>query len=274
MQVEWYGQSAFRLTDGATTVFIDPFDDLVGRWRARDALGVPRDRGRARPTSCSSPTSTSTTTGSSAIGGDPVTLRSTAGRLESPIGEVLAVGRRARRRPPARSAGPTRCSPSRSADGGSRTSATSASARCAKSRPQALGSDRPPLRARRRRTDDRRRAGRRDRRAAERRASSCRCIPHRAHRLPRAGRRLRGGARRASSGWRRRASRSTPCRPATLRSSSCPPRPEVPRSSAGRATADRRLRTAASRAPPLQSLPNAQSLRGPGPPRARPSGVT
>ena len=26
MQVEWYGQSAFRLTDGATTVFIDPFD--------------------------------------------------------------------------------------------------------------------------------------------------------------------------------------------------------------------------------------------------------
>ena len=28
MQVEWYGQSAFRLTDGATTVFIDPFDDL------------------------------------------------------------------------------------------------------------------------------------------------------------------------------------------------------------------------------------------------------
>ena len=29
MQVEWYGQSAFRLTDGATTVFIDPFDDLA-----------------------------------------------------------------------------------------------------------------------------------------------------------------------------------------------------------------------------------------------------
>jgi L-ascorbate metabolism protein UlaG (beta-lactamase superfamily) len=28
VQVEWYGQSAFRLTDGATTVFIDPFDDL------------------------------------------------------------------------------------------------------------------------------------------------------------------------------------------------------------------------------------------------------
>ena len=25
MQVEWYGQSAFRLTDDETTVFIDPF---------------------------------------------------------------------------------------------------------------------------------------------------------------------------------------------------------------------------------------------------------
>ncbi len=29
MQVEWYGQSAFRLTDGATTVLIDPFADMT-----------------------------------------------------------------------------------------------------------------------------------------------------------------------------------------------------------------------------------------------------
>jgi L-ascorbate metabolism protein UlaG (beta-lactamase superfamily) len=28
MQVEWYGQSAFRLTDCAQTIFLDPFDDL------------------------------------------------------------------------------------------------------------------------------------------------------------------------------------------------------------------------------------------------------
>ena len=28
MQVEWYGQSAFRLAAGDTTVFIDPFGDL------------------------------------------------------------------------------------------------------------------------------------------------------------------------------------------------------------------------------------------------------
>ena len=30
MQVEWYGQSAFRLTDGDRTVFIDPFGDMSG----------------------------------------------------------------------------------------------------------------------------------------------------------------------------------------------------------------------------------------------------
>ena len=64
MQVEWYGQSAFRLTDGATTVFIDPFDDLGPldergmRWDYPAIAGV---RGRPR---CSSPTSTSTTTAS------------------------------------------------------------------------------------------------------------------------------------------------------------------------------------------------------------------
>jgi L-ascorbate metabolism protein UlaG (beta-lactamase superfamily) len=90
MQVEWYGQSAFRLTDGATTVFIDPFDDmtpLAGRGRRWDYPGIAgvsadlllvthehRDHN-----------------GVGAVGGDPVTLRSTAGRLGSPIGEVLAV---------------------------------------------------------------------------------------------------------------------------------------------------------------------------------------
>jgi L-ascorbate metabolism protein UlaG (beta-lactamase superfamily) len=34
MQLEWFGQSAFRLMEGATTVVIDPFGDvswLVGQ---------------------------------------------------------------------------------------------------------------------------------------------------------------------------------------------------------------------------------------------------
>jgi len=89
MQVEWYGQSAFRLTDGATTVFIDPFDDLSSlegrgmRWEypaiadvRADLLLVTHEHRDHN--------------GVGAIAGDPPTLRSTAGRLESPIGEVLA----------------------------------------------------------------------------------------------------------------------------------------------------------------------------------------
>jgi L-ascorbate metabolism protein UlaG (beta-lactamase superfamily) len=90
MQVEWYGHSAFGLTDGATTVFIDPFDDLTTlrqrglRWDYpaisgvdADLLLVTHEHGDHN--------------GVSAIGGDPLTLRSTAGTLDSPIGEVVAV---------------------------------------------------------------------------------------------------------------------------------------------------------------------------------------
>jgi L-ascorbate metabolism protein UlaG (beta-lactamase superfamily) len=90
MQVEWYGQSAFRLTDGAMTVVIDPFGDmtaLAGRglhWDypaigdvEADVLLVTHEHRDHNAVD--------------AIGGKPVILRSTAGRLDSPIGEVLAV---------------------------------------------------------------------------------------------------------------------------------------------------------------------------------------
>src|SRR3954470_7267585 len=49
MQLEWYGQSAFRLTDGQKTVFIDPFDDMspiAGRglqWDYPPIAGVSAD---------------------------------------------------------------------------------------------------------------------------------------------------------------------------------------------------------------------------------------
>ena len=49
MHVEWYGQSAFRLTDDAVTVFIDPFDDLTAlaergvRWEYPAIEGVEAD---------------------------------------------------------------------------------------------------------------------------------------------------------------------------------------------------------------------------------------
>jgi L-ascorbate metabolism protein UlaG (beta-lactamase superfamily) len=91
MQVEWHGQSAFRLIDGETTVFIDPFADMSELAAARgmqfdyppiegveaDLLLVTHEH---HDHNCVE-----------AIGGDPTILRSTAGRLESPIGEVLAV---------------------------------------------------------------------------------------------------------------------------------------------------------------------------------------
>jgi L-ascorbate metabolism protein UlaG (beta-lactamase superfamily) len=90
MQVEWYGQSAFRLTDGATTVFIDPFDDMTPlaerglRWEYPAIEGVEADLVLVTHEHRDH-------NGVEAIAGEPVTLRSTAGRLESPIGEVLAV---------------------------------------------------------------------------------------------------------------------------------------------------------------------------------------
>jgi L-ascorbate metabolism protein UlaG (beta-lactamase superfamily) len=90
MRVEWFGQSAFSLTDGERKVFIDPFGDmssLGGRGMRFDyppiaAAGVDlllvthehRDHN-----------------GVEAIAGEPALLRSTAGRLESPLGEVIAI---------------------------------------------------------------------------------------------------------------------------------------------------------------------------------------
>jgi L-ascorbate metabolism protein UlaG (beta-lactamase superfamily) len=90
MQVEWYGQSAFRLDDGERTVFIDPFDDLSPlkgrgrRWDYPAIAGVTAHLVLVTHEHLDH-------NGVGAIGGDPVVLRSTAGRLDSPIGEVLAV---------------------------------------------------------------------------------------------------------------------------------------------------------------------------------------
>ena len=90
MQVEWYGQSAFGLTDGRRSVFIDPFGDtspLASRGIqfdypaiqgvTADLLLVTHEHGDHN--------------GVEAIGGSPTILRSTAGRLQSPLGEVLAI---------------------------------------------------------------------------------------------------------------------------------------------------------------------------------------
>jgi L-ascorbate metabolism protein UlaG (beta-lactamase superfamily) len=90
MQVEWYGQSAFRLTDGAVTVFIDPFDDMSGLRERGMQFDYPAIEG-VEPDLLLVTHEHLDHNGVGAIDGDPVTLRSTAGRLESPLGEVVAV---------------------------------------------------------------------------------------------------------------------------------------------------------------------------------------
>lgn len=90
MQIEWYGQSAFRLSTSQETVFIDPFADLsqlTGRGMQFDyppIEGVSADLLLVTHEHMDH-------NGVEAIDGDPAILRSTAGRLESPIGEVTAV---------------------------------------------------------------------------------------------------------------------------------------------------------------------------------------
>jgi len=90
MHVEWYGQSAFRLAAPEATVFVDPFGEMAGladrglRFDYPPIAGVAADlllvTHEHRDHNAVG-----------AIAGDPPVLRSTAGRLASPIGEVLAV---------------------------------------------------------------------------------------------------------------------------------------------------------------------------------------
>jgi L-ascorbate metabolism protein UlaG (beta-lactamase superfamily) len=90
MHIEWYGQSSFRLTDGSTTVFIDPFADMTPmldrgmRWDYPAIAGVEAELLLITHEHLDH-------NGVERIGGDPVTLRSTAGSLESPIGEVVGI---------------------------------------------------------------------------------------------------------------------------------------------------------------------------------------
>lgn len=90
MQVEWYGQSAFRLTAAGSTVFIDPFGDmspLGGRGMQFDYPPIEGVRADLLLVTHEHLDHNAV----EAIGGEPTVLRSTAGRLDSPLGEVLAV---------------------------------------------------------------------------------------------------------------------------------------------------------------------------------------
>jgi len=90
MIIRWHGQSAYTLTGAEHTVTIDPFGAFPPETAARITFAYPpiaphpahlllvthehRDHN-----------------GVEAVTGDPHVIRSTAGRLDSPIGEVVAI---------------------------------------------------------------------------------------------------------------------------------------------------------------------------------------
>ncbi|HEX4343986.1 MAG TPA: MBL fold metallo-hydrolase [Solirubrobacteraceae bacterium] len=90
MQVEWYGQSAFALRDSGTTVFIDPFGDMSAAAARGMTFDYPPISGVEADVLLVTHEHMDHN-GVETIGGSPETLRSTAGRLQSKIGEVLAV---------------------------------------------------------------------------------------------------------------------------------------------------------------------------------------
>jgi L-ascorbate metabolism protein UlaG (beta-lactamase superfamily) len=90
MRIEWYGQSAFHLSTDEASVVIDPFGDMTAltsrgaQWEYPPIEGVSADLLLVTHEH-------SDHNGVEAVGGDPTILRSTAGKLESPIGEITAV---------------------------------------------------------------------------------------------------------------------------------------------------------------------------------------
>jgi L-ascorbate metabolism protein UlaG (beta-lactamase superfamily) len=90
MIVEWLGQSAFRLATNESAVVVDPLGD-VGELAARGLkVEYPPIEG-VRADLVLVTHEHADHNGVDRIEGDPVVLRSTVGRLSSPIGEVVAI---------------------------------------------------------------------------------------------------------------------------------------------------------------------------------------
>jgi L-ascorbate metabolism protein UlaG (beta-lactamase superfamily) len=90
MRIRWYGQGAFLLTDGDSAVAIDPFGDLSAMAGGRIRFGYP-------PVEIPKADLLLVThehgdhNGVEQVGGDPQVIRSTAGKFETPVGEVVAI---------------------------------------------------------------------------------------------------------------------------------------------------------------------------------------
>jgi L-ascorbate metabolism protein UlaG (beta-lactamase superfamily) len=91
MRVEWFGQSAFHLKGEQGSVAIDPFGNMSGMTSAH---GIQFDYPQIAGVEAELLLVTHEHVdhnGVEAIAGEPTILRSTAGRLESPLGEVTAI---------------------------------------------------------------------------------------------------------------------------------------------------------------------------------------
>jgi L-ascorbate metabolism protein UlaG (beta-lactamase superfamily) len=88
VRVQWYGQSAFGL-DGTSSIFLDPFDLASFAGRPLQFDYPPIDGVLADLLLVTHEHVDHNAVG--VVGGDPTILRSTAGRLGSPVGEILAV---------------------------------------------------------------------------------------------------------------------------------------------------------------------------------------
>ncbi|HEY7267221.1 MAG TPA: MBL fold metallo-hydrolase [Solirubrobacterales bacterium] len=91
MRVEWHGQSAFTLTADGTKVFVDPFGDMSGLARDRDMkFDYPPIQADGVDLLLITHEHVDHN-GVEGIAGDPAILRSTAGTLDSPVGDVVAI---------------------------------------------------------------------------------------------------------------------------------------------------------------------------------------
>jgi L-ascorbate metabolism protein UlaG (beta-lactamase superfamily) len=90
MRVDWYGQAAFHLSGRDRAVFIDPIGDTSGLASRGITFEYPKPEGVSADLVLITHEHADHN-GVETIGGDPAVLRSTAGRLESPIGEVVAI---------------------------------------------------------------------------------------------------------------------------------------------------------------------------------------